>query len=210
MQAVVMRVTVQGPVDQRHGLGTGDIPVGSEGPVLIALHQALVGRVVDVVLCPVTLDVREQVFTLIHAAEEADRDGRKLSAGDIPVGLERTVLIPLQDAGLGQSRDRIVIPSAALHIGEAADLVPVRRPILVGQHPEVDRCHLSAGDLPLRPHGLLRLVGGGLAGVVVHRVADDITVMVLQIQTSRHIVGDGDGPATTAAAALTGVGDGEA
>ena len=48
-EVVLVRVPVQGAVDQGHGLGAGDVAVGLERPVLIAVDEALVGGLVDVV-----------------------------------------------------------------------------------------------------------------------------------------------------------------
>src|SRR5699024_1078551 len=59
-QVVRVGGTVQHPVDQGHRLGAGDVRVGTEGPVGVAVDPAGGRRAVDVVLRPVAGDVGEQ------------------------------------------------------------------------------------------------------------------------------------------------------
>ena len=87
-QVVGGGITAQRTVYDSHSLGTGDGSVGIKGAVGLTVDQAQGSSQVDVLVGPVTGNVGEEILTLIIAAEEADRNGGKLGAGDVVVRLE--------------------------------------------------------------------------------------------------------------------------
>ena len=101
---------------QDHGQGgvAGDLGVGVELTAAHALDVLGVGAVVDVASEPGSAgDVGEEVVVSIDAdllvlhvaGDNAVDDGRSLSAGDGPLGLEGTVLVALEDAQALQDFD---------------------------------------------------------------------------------------------------------
>src|SRR5699024_234042 len=104
------------------------------------------GGAVDVLVGPVAGNVGEDTLALIGAAEEADRDGGELSAGDGGVGIEEAAGLAGDDAGVGQGGGGVVEPVAAVGVHIDAVGAPVHGPGLVGQHTEEDGGHLGAGD----------------------------------------------------------------
>ena len=168
-QVVLVGVPVDGAVDHGHGLGPGDVLLGPESPIGIPIHDAGVGGLVDVVRSPVAGNVGEEILPLIGRLEEASGDGGELGPGDVPVGLEGAVLVAVQDPGIGQGGDGVVVPGVGIHVGVIVGLAPEFIPALVGEEAEEDGSHLGPGDIALRPDGS---VG----------IAHDVGVMVLGVQ----------------------------
>ena len=86
--ACILRDTVQHPVDHGHGLGTGDVGVGTEGAVLEALDPAQFRGPLNILLRPVALDVGEGLGAAALSGVEPGADGRELCAGDGRRGFE--------------------------------------------------------------------------------------------------------------------------
>ena len=168
-QVVGVGMALDGAVDHGHCLGTGNVLLGSEGAVLIPIHDAGVGGLVDVILGPVTLNVREEVFAIIGGLEEAGRNGGKLGTGDVPVGLKGAVLVAVQHPGVGEGGDGIVEPVVGAHVAVGVGLAPILIPALVGEEAEEDGGHFGTGDVAL-----------GLDAAVL--VAHDVGIVVLGVQ----------------------------
>ena len=188
-EVVRVGVPVQGPVDQGHRLGPGDVLVRPEGPVRVPLDKAVFRGLVDVILGPVAVDVREEVLPLVVHVEEPGGNHRELGPGDIPVGVKGPVGIAADDPAVGQGGDGVVEPVRQRHIRVAAVLAPEVVPALIGEHAEVDGGHLRPGDVALGLHRLFGLVLGGQPGVVVHGVADDVAIVVLGVQAGLVVIG---------------------
>ena len=138
-------------------------------PSGIPIHDAGVGGLVDVILGPNAVNVREEVFALVGGLEEAHGDGGKLRPGDVPVGLKGAVLVAVNDAGVGEGRDGVVVPVILAHVAVGVGLAPELVPALVGEEAEEDGGHLGPGDVPL---GLHVAVG----------IAHDVGIVVLGVQ----------------------------
>ena len=174
-----LRQTLEHAVDQGHGLGAGDLLVGLEGTVLIALDPTVVGGDADLVLRPVAGHVGEGRRGLVAVRVEPGCDRSELGAADRRVRLKGTVLIALDDPHLAQGRHRAGIPRAVPHVVVAVALGHVGLAGLVLQQTEEDRRHLGAGDILLGIHHAV--------GITHH-----ISVVVLPVQAGRHIIRDGN------------------
>ena len=58
--------------------------LGPEGAVLIPIHDAGVGGLVDVILGPVAVNVREEVFALVGASKKRTAMVANSARGDVP------------------------------------------------------------------------------------------------------------------------------
>ena len=65
----ILSLTIEHAVYHCHGLGTGDVIVGLERAVGVAVYPAVAGRKLDVLLCPVPADVVEGLAALLEVAE---------------------------------------------------------------------------------------------------------------------------------------------
>jgi len=142
-------LAVQHAVDERHGLGTGDVALGTKRAVGIARDPAVVVGDADLVLGPVGRDVAELRSGLVAVVVEAGGDGGELSAGDGGVRAERAVGVARDDAHGAEGRDRGVVPGGGGHVGVAVGLGQVLVADVVGQQAEEDGRDLGAGDVVL-------------------------------------------------------------
>ena len=115
-------LAVEDAVDERHGLGTGDVALGTKRAVGIARDPAVVVGDADLVLGPVGRDIAELRGRLVAVRVEAGGNGGELGAGDGGVRAERAVGITRDDAHGAQGRDRGVVPVGARHVGVAVGL----------------------------------------------------------------------------------------
>ena len=134
-------------VDNGNGLRPGDVVVGPEGAVGVALDQIVYVRPVDLVAGPVPADVAELVLPLVLAAEEADGDGGEFGTGDGRVGIKQIARLAVEDTGVGQRGHSVVVPGASIHVAVGIALAPVVAAGVLCQQTEEDGSHLGAGDL---------------------------------------------------------------
>ena len=125
--------TLEDAVDERHCLGTGDLVVRTEGAVGITLDEGGVGAVADVALSPTGAShVAELVVGGVHGSlsildvlsVHAINDRGHLSAGDVALGLEGTVLITLEHTHAiqnGNSLSVIIADALVILEGVGAD-----------------------------------------------------------------------------------------
>ena len=136
-------------------------------------------------------DVAEISSRRVGLVVKTGCDSRELSAGDRRIRIELAVRA-LHDAHSAQRRNRVVVPCAGCYVGVAVGLGRICIAGLVGQQTEEDGRDLSAGDAVLRTDGLVR-------------VADDVSIVIVTVQTGRYIIRNGNGRlavvAATAAAA---------
>ena len=193
--------TLEDAVDERHCLGTGDLVVRTEGTVGITGDPAVVGGGADLVLRPVGRDVAEISSRRVGLVVKTGCDSRELSAGDRRIRIELAVRA-LHDAHSAQRRNGVVVPCTGCYVGVAVGLGRICIAGLVGQQTEEDGRDLSAGDAVLRTDGLVR-------------VADDVSIVIVTVQTGRYIIRNGNGRSAVvaatgaAAAAVLRVGVGE-
>ena len=85
----------------------------------------------------------------------------------------------------------MVKPLTARHIGQAVGLGGICGADFLGQQTEEDGCHFCAGDVAVRLN-------------VAVRVADNVSIVVIAVQTGRYIIRNGNGGLVTAAATAAG------
>ena len=156
-EMLLIRCTEENLVDDLHGLVALDVLVRAECAVLIAIDQATRRRAVDIRARPAAGDIRECITGNFRCVVESRRDRRKLRARDRRVRAERAVLIAGENTGVGQRRDRAVIPGTVCHIGVAVRARPHIFAGLVLKQTVEDRCDLRACDLALRLHRAVRI-----------------------------------------------------
>ena len=113
-------------------------------------------------------NVGEEVLPIIGSLEEAHGDGGKLCSRDVAVGFKGAILVAVEDAGVGEGGDGVVVPSIFGHIRVVVGLAPERVPALVGEEAEEDGGHLCPGDVAL-----------GLDATVL--IAHDVGIVVLGV-----------------------------
>lgn len=166
--------TVQDAVDERHGLGAGDVAVGTEGVVGIALDPAVVVGLGDLADGSVTGDVCKAGLAVAGGLIEAGGDGGKLGAGDGLVRAEGSVGIALDDAKRGHGGDGVIEPGAAGNVAEVVGLREVPVADVVLEQAEEDSGDLGTGDLAARLDGAIG-------------IADDVGEVVVRIQLVRAV-----------------------
>ena len=86
-------LAVEDAVDERYGLGTGDVALGIKRAVGIARDPAVVVGDADLVLGPVVRNVTELCSGLVAVVIEAGGDGGDLGAGDVVLRADLTVAV---------------------------------------------------------------------------------------------------------------------
>ena len=86
----------------------------------------------------------------------------------------------------------MVKPLTARHIGQAVGLGGICGADFLGQQTEEDGCHFCAGDVAVRLN-------------VAVRVADNVSIVVIAVQTGRYIIRNGNGGLAAASATAAGV-----
>ena len=167
--AVLLGDAVQHPVDHGHGLGAGDVGVGTEGAVLEALDPAQFRGPLNILLRPVALDVGEGLGAAALSGVKPGTDGGELGAGDGGLGVKGIGAAALDDAQPRHGGDGGVGPVIVRHIGIgiAGQQIAVTDGIL--QQAEEDGGGLCPGDQAVGPD-------------VAVLVADDIGEVVGVIQ----------------------------
>ena len=85
----------------------------------------------------------------------------------------------------------MVKPLTARHIGQAVGLGGICGADFLGQQTEEDGCHFCAGDVAVRLN-------------VAVRVADDVSIMIVTVQTGRYVIRNGNGRLAAASATAGG------
>ena len=187
-----LRKALENAVYERHRLGTGDLVIRTEGAVGITVDPAVVGSGADLVLCPVGCNVAEVNSGRVGLVVKTSCDRSELRTGDRRIRIELAVAVALYDAHSAQRRNRVVVPCAGCYVGVAVGLCRVCIAGLIGEQTEEDGCHLSTGNAVLRTNGAVR-------------IAYDVSIVVIAVQTGRYIIRNGNGGlAAAAATAATG------
>ena len=108
-------------VYQLYGFGSGDLLVGTESTIRIALNPACFTRSVDIAVCPVTLFyIRENLAAGVFKVLETRRQYSKLRTTDGRVGRESVLGLAFQQADVVQRFDRLIEPILCAYIFESA------------------------------------------------------------------------------------------
>ena len=165
------RLAAERAVDDGAGLSAGDLALGLERTVRVALDQPGVLRRGHIRREPVgRLHIGEIIIgrrTVV--LREAHGDLRKLRAGDRCIRPERAVRVTADHAHVRKRGGRVVVPLVGRNVGEVILRRPVLRARIVVQQPEEDRRDLCARDLPVRTN---RAVG----------IADQIRIMIIGVE----------------------------
>ena len=188
--AAVLGQTVEYAVDKRHRLCASDILIRTERTIRIAVDPTLVCGDTDLILCPVGCDIREFRGRIRVLIVEASGDCGKFRTGNRGIRRERAIVMTLYNAHRGQRGDGVVEPLTACHIGQAVGLGGICGADFLGQQTEEDGCYLSTGNAVLRTNGAVR-------------IAHDVSIVVIAVQTGRYIIRNVNGR-SAAAAATTG------
>ena len=186
-----LRKTLEDAVYERHRLGTGDLVIRTEGAVGITVDPAVVGSGADFVLCPVGCNVAEVNSGRVGLVIKTSCDRSELRTGDRRIRIELALTVTLYDAHSAQRRNRVVVPCTGCYVGVAVGLRRVCIAGLIGQQTEEDGCYLSTGNAVLRTNGAVR-------------IAYDVSIVVIAVQTGRYIIRNGNGGLVAAAATAAG------
>ena len=165
-------------VDEGHGFGAGDVLVGLEGAVGVALDPVVVVGDADLLGGPVADDVGEGGGLAGLGLVKAGGDGGELGTGDGLVGLEGAVGVAGDDAEGGHGGDGVVVPLAVGNVGVGVGCGEGAVADFVTQEAEEDGGDFGTGDLAV-----------GMDGTV--RIADDVGEVVGLVQHPGVLVDDG-------------------
>ena len=108
-------------VYQRYGFGSGDLLVGTESAVRVALNPACFTRSVDIAVCPVTLFyIRENLAAGVFEVLETSRQRSELGTADRRVRCESVLGLAFQQPDVVQRFDRLIEPVLCAYIFESA------------------------------------------------------------------------------------------
>ena len=162
-------------VHERRSLRTGDVVFGLEAAVVVAVDDAELGCVVDILSCPGGRDVgiRVAVVGLRGLVIEAGRDGRELCAGDRCVRLESLVGVTGNDACVREGADRVVVPCGGVNVGQIAALLEDLLARVVGEQAIEDGRDFGSGDVAGRADRAVSIAVdiGEVVGLVEDRCA---------------------------------------
>ena len=157
----------QDAVDHHDGFRTGDILVRPERAVRVAIDQAGLRSLIDVLSGPVPGNIGEVVqHGIAGRSAEAGKDGRQFRTGDISVRAKGTVLIAGDHAQVCQSGYRRGVPRAGGHVLKAVDVGAVGGLGLCRQEPVQDHRNLRAGDVGVG-RGLCAGASGNVGDMVL-------------------------------------------
>ena len=182
-----LRKALEDAVYERHRLGAGNLVIRTEGAVGITVDPTVVGSGADFVLCPVGCNVTEVNSSRVGLVVKTSCDRSELRTGDRRIRIELALAVTLYDAHSAQRRNRVVVPCAGCYIGVAVGLRGVCIAGLIGEQTEEDGCYLSTGNAVLRTNGAVR-------------IAYDVSIVVIAVQTGRYIIRNGNGGLVAAAA----------
>lgn len=186
-----LRKALEDAVYERHRLGTGDLVIRTEGAVGITVDPTVVGSGADFILCPVGCNVTEVNSGRVGLVVKTSCDRSELRTGDRRIRIELAVAVALYDAHSAQRRNSVVVPCAGCYVGVAVGLGGVCIAGLIGEQTEEDGCYLSTGNAVLRTNGAVR-------------IAYDVSIVVIAVQTGRYIIRNGNGGLAAAAATTAG------
>ena len=113
--------TVNHIINQRYGFGSGDLLVGTESAVRVALNPACFAGSIDIAVRPVAfLYIRENLAAGVFKVLETSSQCSELGTADRRVRRESVLGLALQQTDIVQRFDRLIEPVLCVYILESA------------------------------------------------------------------------------------------